>query len=272
MISSRTNTMTPVPMTERDTRRDRASALNLHGLLAHWGEIASETWVTSLLGWEEQERARRSLERRLRTAHIGRFKPLCDFDWAWPKRCDRAAVDTLMTLEFLNDAANVVLVGPNGVGKSMIAQNIAHQALTRGHTVLLQARITAALERINALPTADCSHPVRTSIAVVRSAYTTALEGFAQFAAIGQEDRMGGVQVEFLDPTSRVSADWKFSVQAGGGLLWLPSRWLGLSAQALYYHGDTSNAVVYATADQTVVVGFNVEYWAFSAGMSLFFP
>jgi len=41
-----------------------------------------------------------------------------------------------MTLEFLNDAANVVLVGPNGVGKSMIAQNIAHQALTRGHTVL----------------------------------------------------------------------------------------------------------------------------------------
>jgi hypothetical protein len=44
----------------------------------------------------------------LRTAHIGRFKPLCDFDWAWPKRCDRTAIDTLMTLEFLNDAANVV--------------------------------------------------------------------------------------------------------------------------------------------------------------------
>jgi DNA replication protein DnaC len=128
--------MQPVPTTERDTQRDRATALNLHGLLAHWGEIASETWVTSLLGWEEQERAGRSLERRLRTAHIGRFKPLCDFDWTWPKRCDRAAIDTLMTLEFLNDAANVVLVGPNGVGKSMIAQNIAHQALTCGHTVL----------------------------------------------------------------------------------------------------------------------------------------
>ena len=81
---------------EHDTRRDRATALNPHGLLAHWGEIASETWVTSLLGWEEHERARRSLERRLRTAYIGRFKPLCDFDWAWPKRCDRAAIDTLV--------------------------------------------------------------------------------------------------------------------------------------------------------------------------------
>jgi uncharacterized protein (DUF885 family) len=40
-------------------------------------------------------------------------------------------------------------------------------------------QIRAALERINALPTADLSHPVRTSVAVVRSAYTTALEGFA---------------------------------------------------------------------------------------------
>ena len=41
-----------------------------------------------------------------------------------------------MTLEFLGDATNVVLVGPNGVGKSTLAQNIAHQALIDGHTVL----------------------------------------------------------------------------------------------------------------------------------------
>ena len=79
---------------------------------------------------------RRSLERRLKDAHIGRFKPLCDFDWTWPKRCDRAAIEALMALDFLEDAANVVLVGPNGVGKSTLAQNIAHQALIAGHTVL----------------------------------------------------------------------------------------------------------------------------------------
>jgi DNA replication protein DnaC len=123
-------------MTEPDTQRARALSLNLHGLLAHWSEIAGEAWLTPLLDWEEQERARRGLERRARSAHIGRFRPLCDFDWSWPKRCDRTAVEALMTLEFLNDATNVVLVGPNGVGKSTIAQNIAHQALIEGHTVL----------------------------------------------------------------------------------------------------------------------------------------
>ena len=41
-----------------------------------------------------------------------------------------------MTLDFLGDAVNVVLVGPNGVGKSTLAQNIAHQALIHGHTGL----------------------------------------------------------------------------------------------------------------------------------------
>lgn len=83
---------------------------------------------------------------------------------------------------------------------------------------------------------------------------------------------MGGVQVEFLDPVSREDSEWEFSLQAGGGLLWLPSRWLGLNAQALFYHGDTDDSVVFATQDETVVVGFNTEYWAFSAGVSLFFP
>jgi DNA replication protein DnaC len=114
----------------------RAKALNLHGLLAHWAEAAAAKWVEALLDWEEQERGRRSLERRLRSAHIGRFKPVCDFDWTWPKRCDRSAFEALMTLDFLKDATNVILVGPNGVGKSTLAGNIAHQALVHGHTVL----------------------------------------------------------------------------------------------------------------------------------------
>ncbi len=123
-------------MIDQDALQARAGALHLHGLLAHWGEVINESWVTTLLGWEEQERSRRSLERRLGTARIGRFKPLYDFDWRWPRRCDRAAIDALMTLDFLDDATNVVLVGPNGVGKSMLAQNIANQALMAGHTVL----------------------------------------------------------------------------------------------------------------------------------------
>ncbi len=123
-------------MSNLEALRLRAKTLQLHGLLGHWSEIATADWLESVLQWEEDERGRRSLERRLRDAHIGRFKPMCDFDWAWPKRCDRAAVEELTSLDFLKEATNVVLAGPNGVGKSTLARNIAHQAVVHGHTVL----------------------------------------------------------------------------------------------------------------------------------------
>ena len=115
--------------------RERAAALHLNGLLAHWGELDNPAWVRQLLDWEDAERARRSLERRLRSACIGQFKSLTAFDWKWPERCDRAIIEELMRLEFLEDATNIILMGPNGVGKTTIAQNLAHQALMHGYKV-----------------------------------------------------------------------------------------------------------------------------------------
>ena len=115
--------------TPESTLKARALDLKLHGLLSHWEAIKDNSWVSDLIQWEEEERARRSLERRLKGARLGRFKPLADFDWDWPARCDRVQVQELMQLEFLADAVNVILVGPNGVGKSTLARNIAHQAV-----------------------------------------------------------------------------------------------------------------------------------------------
>lgn len=137
--------------------RSRAAALHLNGVLAHWPEAAATDWLPELLAWEEDERTRRSLERRLRDARIGRFKPLADFDWKWPTRCDRGAIEGLMSLEFIAEAANVVLVGPNGVGKSTLVKNVAHQALIRGHTV----RFTTAGELLGDLAALDSDTALR---------------------------------------------------------------------------------------------------------------
>lgn len=122
------------PLSEEATK-SRLRALGLFGLLACWSEIAERPWLGEVLAIEERERQRRSLERRLRNSHIGTFKPMADFDWGWPKQLDREAIDELFSLSFLQTGHNAVLVGPNGVGKTMILKNIAHQALVRGHTV-----------------------------------------------------------------------------------------------------------------------------------------
>ncbi|ENO85174.1 IstB domain-containing protein ATP-binding protein, partial [Thauera phenylacetica B4P] len=84
-------------MTTPEPLLARARALQLHGVVSHWAECAQAPWIAPLIEWEETERARRSLERRLRCAHIGRFKPLADFDWRWPEQCDQAAIAELMT-------------------------------------------------------------------------------------------------------------------------------------------------------------------------------
>jgi len=139
----------------------RAKALKLHGLLAHWETVAGAPWIELLIQWEEEERARRSLERRLGSAHLGRFRTLADFNWDWPKRCDREAVQELMGLAFLEETANAILVGPNGVGKSTIARNIAHQAVLAGHTVLC----TSAGQMLNALAAADGDNALRHRLA-----------------------------------------------------------------------------------------------------------
>lgn len=127
--------------------RARAKALGLWGLLAHCEELAGQPWLKQLFELEETERQRRSLERRIANARIGTFTLMADFDWRWPQKLNRELVEELFTFAFLREVANVVLLGPNGVGKTMIAQNLAYQALLRGATV----RFTTASAMLNEL-------------------------------------------------------------------------------------------------------------------------
>jgi DNA replication protein DnaC len=114
--------------------RDQAQKLGLWGLVAHWDEVERSPWIAGVLGFEEEERQKRSLERRLQKAKIGRFKLMADFDWAWPTKIDREQVEDLFRFEFISEAANVIMIGSNGTGKTMIAKNLVHQAILRGHT------------------------------------------------------------------------------------------------------------------------------------------
>jgi DNA replication protein DnaC len=143
--------MTTPTTPDDEERRTALRHLGLFGLLARWEEVRHVEWLPSLIAYEQSERQRRSLERRLHFARLGSFKPLCDFDWHWPKKIDRAAVEELSSLEFLTETANVVLIGPNSTGKTTIAKNLAHLALLGGYT----ARFTTASAMLNDLAAQD---------------------------------------------------------------------------------------------------------------------
>ncbi|HXH28419.1 MAG TPA: IS21-like element helper ATPase IstB [Candidatus Polarisedimenticolia bacterium] len=116
--------------------RRRAQRLGLYGVLSDFDALCQQPWLEPLLAREEAERARRSLQRRIQSARIGRFKDMADFDYRWPRKLDREQLDDLFSLAWVRQAANVILVGPNGVGKTMIAQNLAYQAVLDGATAL----------------------------------------------------------------------------------------------------------------------------------------
>jgi DNA replication protein DnaC len=118
--------------------QQQAKVLKLHGLLAHWDEagVTDLPIIRQLLQWERLERQQRGLQRRLAQARLGHFKALADFDWDWPAQCDKGAISDLLKLDFIKDATNIILMGPNGVGKSTIARNIVWQAVMQGHTAL----------------------------------------------------------------------------------------------------------------------------------------
>lgn len=139
--------------TEQDMLRSRVQRLALHGLLAHWQEVADKPWVAELCDYEERERHRRSQERRLRYARIGAFKSMADFDWSWPKKIDKDAALDLLSLGFVEEGINVILLGPNGVGKTMLLRNLAFEAVRHGHTV----RFTTASDMLSDLAAQESS-------------------------------------------------------------------------------------------------------------------
>jgi DNA replication protein DnaC len=97
---------------------------------------------------EIAERSRRSLERRLRISGIKRFKSMADFEWSWPSKIEREVIERALTLDFLTEARDLVLVGRNGLGKTMIAQNICHAAVLAGHSVVFRSA-AALLEELH---------------------------------------------------------------------------------------------------------------------------
>jgi len=118
----------------------KAVAQNLDDFIARAtkGRWSPRLLLEELSQIESRERARLSLEHRLRFSGIGRFKPVADFDWNWPKKIERDVMERALTLDFIQEHRNLILLGRNGLGKTMIAKNIAYAAVMAGYSVLFR--------------------------------------------------------------------------------------------------------------------------------------
>lgn len=118
----------------------KTTAQNLDDLIARatQGRWSPRMLLEQLYQIETRERARLSLEHRLRFSGIGRFKPMADFDWNWPRKIERDVIERALSLDFIPEGRNLILLGRNGLGKTMIAKNIAYAAVMAGYSVLFR--------------------------------------------------------------------------------------------------------------------------------------
>ena len=129
----------PIPTTLSDHLRQLGlvyTATELNDLVARatqkrWSPVVL---LEHLAKAELEARLRHRVERRLRDARLGRFKPMADWEWDWPKQIHRPTVERVYTLDFLANRENVILVAAHGLGKTMLAKNLVHQAILAGHS------------------------------------------------------------------------------------------------------------------------------------------
>ncbi len=105
--------------------------------LARQRQLPYQEFLELILSDEISRRDEVAAERRGRSAHLDPALVLEAWDDGTPVRYDRQLWAELSTLRFMDDASSVLVLGPVGVGKTMLANCLGHIACRRRHSVLV---------------------------------------------------------------------------------------------------------------------------------------
>lgn len=98
-------------------------------------ELPYVEFLVDLLRVEVAARRERHLKARTRLAHFPFHRTLEQFDFSFQPSVDERLVHELATLSFVTDGANVILLGPPGVGKTHLAVALGVKAIEAGFGV-----------------------------------------------------------------------------------------------------------------------------------------
>ena len=139
-----------------------AASLDIRLTEARGNHLEHEEFLELALADELAVRSSRLVERRVRAAMFRELKSLDEFDFAFNPSIKRKQVFDLATCKFVRDKADVLLLGPPGVGKSFLAQAIGHAAIKCGFVVLYRSVFDLARDFMNEETLGDESNKMLT--------------------------------------------------------------------------------------------------------------
>lgn len=116
-----------------------AQTLDLRLREARSHQLAHEEFLELILQDELNVRHQRHISRRTKTAAFREQRTLDTFDFSFNNSVDRRQIYQLATGQFLDNAEDILLIGPPGVGKSHLAQAIGHEVIKLGKLVLYRS-------------------------------------------------------------------------------------------------------------------------------------
>jgi DNA replication protein DnaC len=117
-------------------------------------------YLTQLIEGEAALRADRAVARRIQAARFPVIKTLDSFRWDWPKKINRLEIQDLFRLQFVQDHANVILLGTVGLGKTHLATALGYAACQQGISVLF----ATAIDVVNTLSAAQLKGTLKTEL------------------------------------------------------------------------------------------------------------
>ncbi len=120
-------------------------------------ELSHAEWLALLLDRESTDRHDRRFKARLRYSRLRHQAVVEDIDYRAARSLDRALLQQLIAGRWIDEAQNLVIEGPTGVGKSWLACALGHKACRDNRSVLYQ-RVPKMFTDL-ALARGDGRHP-----------------------------------------------------------------------------------------------------------------
>jgi DNA replication protein DnaC len=116
-----------------------ARSLSLRLQEAAANRLSHEEFLETILQDELNVRQERMLSRRTKAADFHHLKTLEDFDWRFNPGVPRKQLYDLATGQFIRQAADLLFIGPPGVGKTHLAQALGYEAIKLHFQVLYRS-------------------------------------------------------------------------------------------------------------------------------------